>query len=148
MYGIIRKIREFKLPIECQFDLFDKVVVPVLLYGSEVWGYERLEMIERLHLKYLKYIFNLKSSTPSYMVYGETGRFPLYISIYCRMISYWAKLFSGPENKIVYTMYKYLFKQYSDDSVNNPWLQCIQTIFNSWGYHMYCRIKVKMLMQC
>ena len=133
MYGIIRKIREFKLPVECQFDLFDKVVVPVLLYGSEVWGYERLEMIERLHLKYLKYIFNLKSSTPSYMVYGETGRFPLYISIYCRMISYWAKLFSGPENKIVYTMYKYLFKQYSDDSVNNPWLQCIQTIFNSCG---------------
>ena len=133
MYGIIRKIREFKLPIECQFDLFDKVVVPVLLYGSEVWGYERLEIIERLHLKYLKYIFNLKSSTPSYMVYGETGRFPLYISIYCRMISYWAKLFSGPENKIVYTMYKYLFKQYSDDSVNNPWLQCIQTIFNSCG---------------
>ena len=50
-----------------------------------------------------------------------------------RMISCWAKLFSGPENKIVYTMYKYLFKQYSDDSVNNPWLQCIQTIFNSCG---------------
>ena len=98
-----------------------------------LFGYERLEIIERLHLKYLKYIFNLKSSTPSYMVYGETGRFPLYISIYCRMISYWAKLFSGPENKIVYTMYKYLFKQYSDDSVNNPWLQCIQTIFNSCG---------------
>ena len=41
------------------------------------------------------------------MVNGETGRFPLYISIYCRMISYLAKLFSGPENKIVYTMYKY-----------------------------------------
>ena len=67
LYGIIRKIREFKLPVECQFDLFDKVVVPVLLYGSEVWGYERLEIIERLHLKY---IFNLKSFTPSYMVYG------------------------------------------------------------------------------
>ena len=127
MYGLIRKIREFKLPIECQFDLFDKVVVPVLLYGSEVWGYERLEMIE------CKYIFNLKSSTPSYMVYGETGHFPLYISIYCRMISYWAKLFSGPENKIVYTVYKYLFKQYSDDSVNNPWLQFIQTSLNSCG---------------
>ena len=34
MYGIIKKIREFNLPLECQFDLFDKVVVPVLLYGS------------------------------------------------------------------------------------------------------------------
>ena len=36
MYGIIRKIRQFKLPVDCQFDLFDRVVVPVLLYGSEV----------------------------------------------------------------------------------------------------------------
>ena len=53
----------------------------------------------------------------------ETGCFPLYISIYCRMISYSAKLFSGQENKIVYTMYKYLFKQYSADSLNNPCLQ-------------------------
>ena len=60
MYCIIRKSREFKLSVECQFGLFDKVVVPVLLYGSEVWGYERFEIIERLHLKYLKYIFYLK----------------------------------------------------------------------------------------
>ena len=92
MYGIIKKIREFNLPLECQLDLFDKVVVPVLLYGSEVWGFEKLDLIERLHLKFLKYVLNLKSSTPDYMVYGETGRFPLYISIHCRMISHWAKL--------------------------------------------------------
>ena len=88
MYGIIRKIRQFKLPVDCQLDLFDKVVVPVLLYGSEVWGYENLDVIERTHLKFLKHVLNLKTSTPSYMVYGETGRFPLYISVYCRMISY------------------------------------------------------------
>ena len=33
------------LPLECQLDLFDKVVVPVLLYGSEVWGFEKLDLI-------------------------------------------------------------------------------------------------------
>ena len=79
MYGIIRKIRQFKLPVDCQFDLFDKVVVhvPVLLYGSEEWGYENLDVIERIHLKFLKHVLNLKTSTPSYMVYGETGHFPL-----------------------------------------------------------------------
>ena len=51
MYGIIKKIREFNLSLECQLDLFDKVVEPVLLYGSEVWGFEKLDLIERLHLK-------------------------------------------------------------------------------------------------
>ena len=92
----------------------------------------KLSMIDRLRVKYLKYIFNQKSSMPSHMVYSETGRFTLYISIYCRMISYWVKLFSGPENKIVETMYKYLFKHYSDDSVNNPWLDCIFYIFKKY----------------
>ena len=29
-----------KLPYDIIFDLFDKSVVPVLLYGREVWGYE------------------------------------------------------------------------------------------------------------
>ena len=47
MYGIIKKIS--------QFDLFDKGVLPVLhvLYGSEVWGYENLDVFERIHLNFL-----------------------------------------------------------------------------------------------
>ena len=47
MYGIIRKIS--------QFDLFDKVVVPVIhvLFGFEVWGYEKLDVVERIHLNFL-----------------------------------------------------------------------------------------------
>jgi hypothetical protein len=95
MYRVLRKIRLFKLPISCQFDLFDKVVLPVLIYGCETWDYENLQMIERIHLKFLKHIFQLKNSTPSYMVYGETGRFRIYINMYTRMISYWVKLLSG-----------------------------------------------------
>lgn len=108
MYSIIRKIRLFNLPIEQQFNLFDKVVVPVLLYGCEIWGYENIDIIEKIHLKFLKYVLCLKSSTPSYMVYGESGRYPLYVTVYSRMISYWTKMIQGQENKIVFTVYKFL----------------------------------------
>ena len=93
MYGAIRKIRQYNLSVESQLDLFDKVVAPVLLYGCEIWGFENIDIIECVHLKFLKYIFNLKSSTPSYMVYGETGRYPLYVIVYTRMISYWGTYF-------------------------------------------------------
>ena len=65
---LLEKIRLFNLPISCQFDLFDKVVLSVLIYGCEVWGYEDLLVVERIHLKFLKHIFQLKSSTPSFMV--------------------------------------------------------------------------------
>ena len=60
MYDVIREIRQFNLPFECQLDLFDKVVLPVLLYGCEVWVYENIDIIERVHLRYLKHILNLK----------------------------------------------------------------------------------------
>ena len=67
------------------------------------------------------------------MVYGETGRFPLYISLYCRMISHWAKLLSGPSSKIVCTLYKFMFKLYCDGDVRNPWMCCIEKILNTCG---------------
>lgn len=66
MYGVIRKIRNFNLPLNCQFDLFDKVVLPVLLYGCEIWGFENLDIIERVHLKFLKTVLNLRSTTPNF----------------------------------------------------------------------------------
>ena len=86
MYGVIRKIRQFNLPLDCQLDLFSKIVVPDHLFGCEILGFESLDIIERIHLKFLKYIFNLNSSTPTYMFYGETGGFPLYVTVYTRMI--------------------------------------------------------------
>ena len=64
------------------------------------------------------------------MVYGGTGCFPLYISVYCRIISYWAKLLSGPENKVVYVLYKYLYNLHCDRLLTNLWLDCIQNFFS------------------
>lgn len=54
LYGVLRKIRYFSLPINCQLDLFDKVINPILLYSCEVWGYENLDIIEKVHLKFFE----------------------------------------------------------------------------------------------
>lgn len=40
MYAIIEKSRELNVSIDCQLDMFDKMIVPILLYGSESWGFE------------------------------------------------------------------------------------------------------------
>jgi hypothetical protein len=37
MSAIIRKTRELNLSIDCQLDMFDKMVVPILLYGCEIY---------------------------------------------------------------------------------------------------------------
>jgi hypothetical protein len=56
----------------------------ILLYGSEVWGYENLKILEQIHLKFCKRILKVRNTTPNVIVYGELGRFPLEIRVKLR----------------------------------------------------------------
>ena len=62
------------VPIDIQCRLFDHLVLPILLYGSEVWGYEDLLQVEVFHRKFLRLILHVNRCTPDCMIYGETGR--------------------------------------------------------------------------
>ena len=57
-----------------------------------IWGITKSEEIERIHLKFLKSILCVQLSTSNMAVYGELGRFPLYISRYVCVINYCIKL--------------------------------------------------------
>ncbi len=74
----------------CQ--LFDSFVSAILSYGCEVWGHTKSKEMERIHLKFCKTILGVKRSTSNVGVYGELGRYPLYISRYTRILKYWFKL--------------------------------------------------------
>jgi hypothetical protein len=69
--------RKHGLSVKIQLDLFDKMVKSILLYRCEVWGFSNNDIIEKGHLKFCKLLLHLKSSTPSYMIYGELGRYQL-----------------------------------------------------------------------
>lgn len=53
----------------------------------QLYGHENLDIIERVHLNYLKIFLNLRSKTANFMipVYGETVRCPLYINVFTRI---------------------------------------------------------------
>ena len=57
MFSPLRKIKTLQLPFDIQIDLFNKIVKPILLYGCEIWGFGNLDYIERVQLRYFKYIF-------------------------------------------------------------------------------------------
>ena len=70
MYDVLRKARKHNLSIKCQVELFDKIVKPILTYGCEIWGFENIELLERVRLKFYKLVMRLKPSTASDMVNG------------------------------------------------------------------------------
>ena len=59
MYDVIKKGRLHNLSIECQIELFDKIVKPILIYGSEVWGFGNNSVIKRVHMKFFKLLLKV-----------------------------------------------------------------------------------------
>ena len=63
--------------------MFDDQMKPLkLLNDSEIWGLKEYRSVEMVHTFALKKLLNVSPRTPKDMVYGETGRFPLYILFY------------------------------------------------------------------
>ena len=92
LYSVYYTIRNIKIPIDLQLKIFDALVAQILLYGSEVLGYEKNDNIEKVHLQFLKKNLVVRITTPNVLVYGELGRYPLIVNITCRMLCFWSKL--------------------------------------------------------
>ena len=88
LFLLYKRIRHFNLSLKLQIKLFDHTIVPILLYGREVWGFENTDVIEKVHNEFLRKISNLRKSTPIYILHAELGRLPLEINIKVRMVSF------------------------------------------------------------
>ena len=92
MNALIINCKDLHLKPKLLCELFDSFVGSILGYASEVWGYTKSKEIERVHLKFCKKVLNVKLNTCNVAVYGELGRFPLYIARHVHMIKYWFKI--------------------------------------------------------
>ena len=90
-----KRIRNLDIPIDLQLYLSDHVILPIALYGCEIWGFENSQIIENLHNYFLRQIINLRKSTPIYMLHAELGRHPIQNNIKSRMIGFWLSIVNG-----------------------------------------------------
>ncbi len=118
------------LSLDLQLHLFDTMIVPILLYGTEVWGCENVDIINQFQLKYCKLLLKLKSSTPSIMIYGELGVLPLNNIICSRVLNYWGRLLSGKDSKFSCIMYKLMYELDSKNLFHSPWISYVKTSLN------------------
>ena len=105
----------------------------MLLYGSEVCGFENLHVIEKIHLDFLKSILKMKKCTPHVMVNGEFGRYPLEILVKVRMVKYWCKLVRGKYSKISNRLYKLLYYLHKNNIYLSKWTSAIESILQNVG---------------
>jgi hypothetical protein len=67
------------------------------------------------------------------MIYSELGRFPLYIDIKTRVISYWCKLLTGKAFKLSAISYKLLHSFICNGNISAPWVKFVKDILDNCG---------------
>ena len=130
LYLLYKRIYNLHLPFDLSLKLFDHTIIPILTYASEIWGYEDLSIIENIHRDFLRTIFKLRKSTPLYMLYAETGRYPLSIVVKFRAIGFWLNMITGDTNKLSYKVYRYML---NIPNFKSKWLTFVRQIIEETG---------------
>lgn len=130
MHLLFIKANNLDLPLDLQIKLFDNTILPILTYGCEIFGYENTDILECVHLEFLRKISKLRKSTPRYMLYAEFGRFPLKIIIKQRMLNFWTRLLTGKSTKLSHQLYLYM---YHSNQIESKWINYIRAILNEAG---------------
>ena len=114
------------------FRMFDTQVVPTLLYGAEVWGLETPRKIETVHMFASKRFLGLDTRTPNHMVYGDLGRFPLYINACVKAIRYWLKLTKMDSSRL--PKQAYIMLQNSNIRGKSNWARTVKDLLQKLGF--------------
>lgn len=51
------------LSVSHTLDIFDKLILPILNYGAEIWGFSNAEKLEKVHLQFCKQLLCVKTQT-------------------------------------------------------------------------------------
>lgn len=131
--GIFRLLKSFPdVSYSTFFKIFDTKVQPILMYSAELWGHTRLDSIERVHLLACKRFLGVPRSTPNKIVYGDIGRYPLYIASAVKLIKYWFKLLSMSRDRLPRQAYDMLLGL--DERGKQCWASEVRVLLFSAGF--------------
>ena len=113
----------------CQ--LFDSFVGSILNYSCEIFGFNKTNKIERIHLKFCKRILTIPVNACTAGVYGDLARYPSYIARYCSIIQYWCKVIHT-DNIILSKLYDLALNDFNNGKKN--WVSRVKYLLDYFGY--------------
>ena len=135
MNNLLSLFTRIPLDIKTKLSLFDTMVVPIILYSSEIWGVYDFKEVDKIHIKFCKTILGVKSQTPNMAVLGELGRYPLSLICKERGLKFWIKDKRNRESLInkVY-LDQCQIEGLPNNRTNILWANKIKSILNNLGY--------------
>ena len=80
--------------------MYDAQILPILMYGSELWGFQQFAVTEKAHMFACKRFLNVSVQTPNKMIYGDLGRHPMFITSAVQCVKYWLRITNLPDEML------------------------------------------------
>ena len=91
--------------------------------------------MERVHLRFLKTILRVKTSTPNDLVYAEWGRQTLRTKRLVQKVNYWCKILTSQDTKYIKQLYNFMLQ----DVVAHPnkvnWAVLVRNLLSELGFY-------------
>ena len=117
-----------------RLELFDKLVTPVLNYGSEIWGFCQAKQIERTHMMFCKQLLGVKTSTQNDFIYGEFGRIDYYSRRLYIIIKYWFKILQASDRKNTKVIYRLMLNDIDERPNAKNWAAFVKNTLSNLGF--------------
>ena len=118
-----------------KLELFDKLILPILNYGGEVWGFSKANVIERVHLQFCKRLLGVKKTTQNDFVYGELGRTSCITKRYLMIIKYWFKILFSEHVKYIKVVYNMMLSDIELYPNKTNWVSLLRNLLVSMGFN-------------
>ena len=106
--------------------IFDIKIQPILMYASEIWGTVRLDGTEKVHMMACKRFLGVPLRTPNKMVYGELGRYTLFVNSTLRCLKHWLHVLKMDDIRIPKQAYKMMILM--DESQTKCWVTQVKDV--------------------
>ena len=118
-----------------KLELFDKLILPILNYGGEVWVFSQANAIERVHLQFCKRLLGVKKTTQNDFIYGELGRTSCITKRYILIIKYWFKILLSEDVKYIKLVYNMMLEDLELNPNKTNWASLLRHLLFSMGFN-------------
>ena len=125
--------------------IFNHTIKPILLYGSEIWGYfspskyiDNIDqfikketdslVLEKVHTKFCKFVLGVRTKSSNQGARGELGSFPILFDVLFNMVKYWCHILKSNENNSLILEALKESEGLCKDN-HDSWIGCIKEIF-------------------
>ena len=130
------------LPRSIAITLLDKMILPIVLYGWEVWGFEYSEICESVQYDYYRRITGLSNNSNKLVLLGEMGRYPLALHYFQKCIKYWLKVIQMPTARYPYVSYQMIYRFHRNG--RHAWATDIALLLTKFGFQHSKESEMKM----